>query len=108
MKEKATSKNGVPIRLPIERWEHIIHPEEGHPEVARHYQDILQTVAEPEAVYDGEEGELIAVKEIKPEQYLAVIYKETSLKDGFVITAWLTSKVKQIRKRKCVWPIDFD
>lgn len=62
MKGRATSKNGVSIRLTAERWEHIIHPEEGHPEVSRLHQEIFQVVADPEAVYEGEEGELIAIK----------------------------------------------
>lgn len=56
------SKNGIPIRLAEERWLHIT---EEHSEMAGYYFDVLETVAEPEAVFGGSFGELLATKEIE-------------------------------------------
>ena len=55
------SKNGVPIRLTDERWLHIT---EEHSEMAGYYFEVLETVEEPEAIYEGKMGECIAVREI--------------------------------------------
>jgi len=90
------SGNRVPIRLTEERWLHIT---EEHSEMAGYYFEVLETVQEPEAIYKGKTGELIAVKEIEPKKYIVVIYKEVSEDDGFVITAFLTRRIKQIERR---------
>ncbi len=42
--EIAISKNGVPIRLTEERWQHI---STGHPEIADYYYELLETVEKP-------------------------------------------------------------
>ena len=55
----AKSKNGVPIRLTKERWFHIT---EDHSEIAGYYFEVLETVEEPEAIYEGKTGECIACK----------------------------------------------
>jgi hypothetical protein len=56
------SKNGVPIRLTEERWCNIT---EEHSEMAGYYYEVIETVEEPEAIYEGKMGECIAVKKIK-------------------------------------------
>ncbi len=94
------SKGGVPIRLTEERWFHIT---EEHSEMAGYYFDVLETIEEPEAIYEGKSEELIAIKEIETGKYMVVIYKEISKKDGFVITAFLTKRVKQIERRTKLW-----
>ncbi|MHC1631558.1 MAG: hypothetical protein ACXQT4_04605 [Methanotrichaceae archaeon] len=99
--ETARSKNDVPIRLPDERWLHIT---ESHTELAGFYSDVLETIEDPDAVYEGESGELLATKEAQPGKYLVVIYKEVNRDDGFVITAFLTRKEKQLEKRSKIWP----
>ncbi len=96
----ALSKNGVPIRLPDERW---IHLTEGHSEMAGYYSEVLETVEDPDAVYEGNSGELLAAKEIQTDKYIVVVYKEVSGKDGFVITAFLSSRKKQLERRTKVW-----
>jgi len=53
------SKNGVPIRLTDERWIHIT---EEHSELAGYYFEVLETIQESHAVYEGRMGELFAVK----------------------------------------------
>jgi len=47
------SKNDVPIRLTYERWLHIT---EEHSEMAGYYFDVLETVEEPEVIYEGKAG----------------------------------------------------
>ena len=97
----ALSKNGVPIRLPDERW---IHLTEGHSEMAGYYSEVLETLEDPDAIYKGRSGELLAAKKIHADKYLVVVYKEISEKDGFVITAFLSSRKRQLERREKVWP----
>ena len=96
----ALSKNGVPIRLPDERW---IHLTEGHSEMVGYYSEVLETLEDPDAIYEGNSGELLAAKKIHDDRYLVVVYKEISEKDGFVITAFLSSRRRQLERRKKVW-----
>jgi hypothetical protein len=53
------SVNGVPIRMTSERWFHIV---ENHDYLAGRYEDILDTVADPDMVLQGYGGALIAVR----------------------------------------------
>lgn len=98
--DAARSKNDVLIRLTEERWFHIT---EEHSELAGYYFDVLETVEEPEAIYEGKTGECIAVREIEKGKYIMVIYKELSKEDGFVITAFLTRRRKQLERRREIW-----
>lgn len=99
--EIVPSKNGVPIRLTDERWLHIT---EEHAELAGYYFEVLETVQDPEAIYEGKAEELLAIKEVEPGKYLVAVYKEASKEDGFVITAFLTRGIKQIERRTKLWP----
>ncbi len=94
------SKNDVPIRLTEERWFHIT---EEHSEMAGYYFEVLETVEEPEAIYEGTTGECIAVKEIEKGKYIMVVYRELNKEDGFVITAFLTRRRKQLERRRKIW-----
>ncbi len=49
------------------------------------------------------DGELIAVREIQQGKHLIVVYPEHA-DDGFVITAFITSKARSLAKRRQVWP----
>jgi len=100
MMKKATSKNGVPIRLTDERWSHIT---ESHCEMAGYYHEVLECTEDPDAVYEGKYGEFIGMKEVQKNKYIVVIYKEVSKKDGFVITSFMTKKKKQFERRKKLW-----
>lgn len=68
----AKSKNGVPIRLTGARWFHIT---EEHLSVAGYYFEVLETVEEPETVYDGGDSECIAVREVE----IGKIYHDSTL-----------------------------
>ena len=96
----AISRNGVPIRLTAERWHHII---ESHSEMAGYYFEVLETIENPDAIYEGRMGECIAIRKLKNDKYVVVIYKEINKKDGFIITAFITKKRKQFEKRKIIW-----
>ena len=92
------SVNGVPIRLPKERWQHII---EGHEDLANYYEDVLAVIARPEVVLQGRRASLIAIRSYGRRGHLAVFYREVSRDDGFVITA----RFLRTRPRaKRVWP----
>ena len=97
----ARSKNNVPIRLTAERWVHIT---EEHSELAGYYFTLLETLEDPEAIYEGTSGEYLAVKEIEEGKYLVIVYKEVSKEDGFVITAFLTRRKTQLERRRKIWP----
>lgn len=91
------SVEGVPIRLTTERWFHIV---ENHDDLAGYYDEVLETVANPDIVLPGQRGSLIAVRGYGRKRYLAVIYRQLSAKDGFIITAYFTSKID---RKKAVW-----
>lgn len=81
---RAISVNGVPIRLTEERWSHIVNK---HADLLNYQQDILAVVENPETVYRGRRGALIAIRGYGRRGFLAVFYREISQQDGFVITA---------------------
>ena len=93
----ARSRNNVPVRLTEERWIHIT---EEHSEMAGYYFEVLETVENPQEIYEGRAGELIAVREIEGDRYIVAIYREMSPEDGFMITAFLTSRRGQFESRQ--------
>jgi len=94
------SKNDVPIRLAQERWFHIT---EEHSEMAGYYFEVLEAVEEPEAIYEGKAGECIAVREVEKGKYIVVVYRELSKEDGFMITAFLSRRRRQLEGRRKIW-----
>lgn len=101
MSETATFKNGIDIRLPDERWEHILT---GHGELAGMRQDVLDIITDPERVLAGGAGELLAVREIDEGKWLVVAYRESD-DDGFIITAFMTRRQYALDKREKLWPL---
>ncbi|MBX3066888.1 MAG: hypothetical protein KF726_28165 [Anaerolineae bacterium] len=94
------SKNGLPIRLPDERWEHIMIE---HGELSELRDQVLSTISEPERIFVGSLDELMAIREIESGKWLVVVYRELE-SDGFVITAFVTRRIRQLERRKQVWP----
>ena len=90
----AYSIANVPIRLTHERWFHIV---ENHDELSGYYDDVLAVIEDPELVLSGYRGSLIAARGYGRNRYLMVVYKELSRGDGFVITAYFTSKLERKR-----------
>ena len=76
--------------LTQERWFHIT---EEHSEMAGYHFEVLETVEEPEAIYEeAEDGKNIVA-----------VYRELNKEDGFVITAFLTRRKKQFERRRKIW-----
>ncbi|MEW5898646.1 MAG: hypothetical protein AB1652_05670 [Bacillota bacterium] len=94
------SKNGIPIRFPQERWFHIT---EEHSEMAGYYFEVLETVEDPDVIFEGKTGEFLAVKKLERSKYIVVVYKEIDENDGFIITAFLTKKIKKLERGRKVW-----
>ena len=65
------------------------------------YFEVLEMVEEPETIYEGKMGECIAVREMEKGKYIVVVYR--GKEDGFVITAFLTRRKKQLERRRKIW-----
>lgn len=89
----AYSQNGVPVRLTAERWQHITHR---HPEMADQRERVVETLTEPELIQQGDYGALLAIRFYAEtpltSKYLVVVYRETDRNDGFILTAYFTSR----------------
>lgn len=100
MTDVVLSKQGIPIRLSDERWVHIT---EEHSELSGMRLDVLDTVTNPLRIVAGHTGEHLAIREIQPGKYLIVVYREL-IQDGFIITAFLTRRIKTLDRRRVIWP----
>ena len=105
------SKNGIVIRLTAERWSHTESSSAQallkHMIIWRGNQDIVfETIEKPDKIIEGDKSERFAVKYYPKtsisEKYVVVIYKEQTI-DGFVITAFMTSKPEKIIKKGVIW-----
>ena len=97
----AIAKSGLIIRLPEERWQHIIAR---HAALADQQSIVLETIAQPEKILDGNEGALMAIRTLETGRVLVVVYKEISNNDGFVITAFPTRRLNSLTRRTQLWP----
>lgn len=93
------SKNGILIRLTEERWKHICLM---HPSLTDKQKQVLATVKNPEYIFKGKGGELLAVSILSKRVYLVVIYKEIEA-DGFIITAFETTDKLWLFKKELIW-----
>lgn len=96
------SRGGVPVRLTGERWRHIV---QRHPEMESQRDRVLETLTEPDMIQKGDFGELLAIR-FYPEtpltsKFLVVPYREVSSDDGFILTAYLTSRPSS--RRVILW-----
>ena len=73
--------------------------------MAGYYFEVLETVESPDTIYRGKTGECVAIKEIEADKYIVAIYREVSKEDGFIITAFLTRRKKQLERREKLWPL---
>jgi hypothetical protein len=96
--DRVYSVNGVPIRLPKERWEHIVS---NKPYMESYYERVLDAVERPTWVLQGYAGALVAILSLSKHEYLHVVYREVNRIDGFIITAFIARKVN---KRAVIWP----
>ncbi|MFN3998184.1 hypothetical protein [Algoriphagus sp.] len=92
----------IPIRIPTERWEHVIL---GHPEMIDLELEVLETIKNPDFIFQGKNLEKIAVKDYLSNlgKFIVVVYKELNKEDGFLVTSFLTSKLSRLKKKKMIW-----
>jgi len=97
------SKNGKEIKLSEERWYHIVEP---HDYMAGNQDIIFETLESPDIIVEGRKKEFIALKYYAKisisEKHAVVIYKELD-NEGFVITAFMTSKPEGMMQKGVVW-----
>jgi len=99
----AKSKSGALIRLTEKQWEHIIT---ARPDLVNFMKEILSTVEQPDEVFEPPtrvKPQLHAIKKFERlsdfglSQYLVVVYRKTSLLEGFIITAFPISDRRKKR-----------
>jgi len=98
------SRNKKTIKLTAERWLHIT---ESHDYMAGYFHDVLETVNDPDYVVAGKKDEFLAIKFYRKthigSKHLVCCYREKA-KEGFIITAFMTSKTDSIlKRRKILW-----
>lgn len=63
--------------------------------------EVLETVSDPDLVQEGDSGELLAIRHYSKtaltSKYVVVPYRELDDEDGFVLTAYLTSRPSKSR-----------
>jgi len=72
--------------------------------MARLRQQVLETVAEPDLLQQGDFGELLAIRkyeDLAVGRFVVVAYRELSADDGFIVTAYLTNRVSA--RRMVIW-----
>src|SRR6266545_1662541 len=100
---EVVSVRGHRIRLTLRQWLHI---SENHDYMAGNRTLVLETIANPAALVAGEAGETLALRAY-PHTNLTtktavVVYRDEP--DGFMITAWLTSRADRVRAKEVqVW-----
>ncbi len=104
--ESTVSVSGKRVRLTEERWTHI---ESRHPELRGSRGRVLEAVSSPNFVVRGQYGGMLAVRPSGipgAHKFLVVVYREAG-KDGFIITAFLTSDITDLERREKLWPSPF-
>jgi hypothetical protein len=101
--EIAISRNGVPIRITDERWTHVV---ESHDYMAGNRDLVIETIENPDYIVTGTGGELIALRHYEAtsisEKHVVAVYREFT-DDGFLITAFMTSRPDTILRKGIVW-----
>ena len=67
-------------------------------------EQVLETLADPDMVQQGDFGELLAVREyneLKLGRFVVVVYREARPDDGFVLTAYLAGRPSS--RRRVIW-----
>jgi hypothetical protein len=65
---------------------------------------MIETIVNPAEMFAGNQGELLAVREVESGKSLVVVYRE-SQHDGLIITAFLTRRGHTLRRRQQLWPL---
>ncbi len=64
-----------------------------HPEMERERERVLETLADPEMIQQGDFGKLLAVRFFPDtpltRKFVVVAYREVGAEDGFIVTSYL-------------------
>lgn len=65
----------------------------------------METLDNPDLIFEGSEGEKIAVKDYLSDlgKLIVVVYKELNSEDGFLVTSFLISKLRRLEKKRLIW-----
>jgi len=99
---ETASVHGVRIRLTFKQFWHITMK---RPYLYRHPEKIFETIKNPDTVLKGWTDELLAVKyyrDLLGGKYLVVVYRQVG-REGFVVTAFPTSKKEWLERREIIW-----
>lgn len=96
--QTVNSINGHSIRVTARQWAHVI---ENHDYMAGNLDKVLETLSQPNRIVSGQAGESLALKDYDStnitRKTAVVVYRDEG--DGFLITAFFTSKPEKIEKR---------
>ena len=86
------------IRLTLRQWLHI---SENHDYMASNRALVLETIADPDELVAGEVGETLALRAYPQTNLTAktAVVVSRDKPDGFLITAWLTSRADRVRAK---------
>lgn len=92
------SVKGNTIRITTKQWVHVI---ESHDYMAGNVDKTLETIAEPDMIVEGRQGESLALRSYEStnitRKTAVVVYRDEP--DGFLITAFFTSRPDKVEKR---------
>lgn len=97
------SVSGNRIRVTYKQWSHVT---ENHDYMSGNLDKVLETLAEQDSIVLGRNGESLALRKYAhtniTQKTCVAVYMDTP--DGFLITAFLTSKPQKIAQRgKTTW-----
>ena len=92
---RATSPLGYPVVLTRNRWREIVRFK--HPAVEQHERHAEQCISQPEVVRASAKDADVHLHylPLAPNQYLCVVVAPGSTEEHFVVTAYLTDRLKQ-------------
>jgi hypothetical protein len=94
----AISVFGNTVRITARQWAHVT---EAHDYMSGNIDKVLETLSEPERVIAGQHGESLALRHYDSTNITSktavVVYRDEV--DGFLITAFFTSKPDRIEKK---------
>jgi hypothetical protein len=94
---------GHNIRITFKQWAHVT---ENHDYMSGNLDKVLETLADPSQIIKGPQGESLALRPYAKtnitQKTCVVVYRDEP--DGFLITAFLTSKPEKVQKKgEVIW-----
>jgi hypothetical protein len=97
------SVHGHAIRITLKQWAHV---SDAHDYMAGNLDKVMETLAEPDRIIEGNRGESLALRQYESTNITSktaiVVYRDEP--DGFLITAFFTSRPDKVeRKGRILW-----